>query len=204
MQLEIVENAISLPGCELRKNGLIISGELSHEKVVQITSALNAFEQCGQWWWGDFLCAVESEYGSTYDEGLKLASGYAYQTLANAKWVCSRFKLSLRRENLSFKHHVTALEECDGNPKAACHWLDKAEDNKWSVSEMRKQIRMQGSQHTERATQHPSFNPVGWLIEGKNFYQKKAATTPPSMWSQAEKEAFNEDFQWVEDIMSQF
>ena len=46
------------------------------------------------------------------------------QTLANEKYVSSRFEISRRRESLSFSHHseVAALE-----PKQQDDWLDKAE-----------------------------------------------------------------------------
>jgi hypothetical protein len=43
---------------------------------------------------------------------------------------------------LSFKHYKEALVETGYDVEAALGWLKEAEENNWSVSELRKQIRL--------------------------------------------------------------
>jgi len=78
----------------------------------------------------------EREYGKKYKEALD-ETGYAYQTLANIKYVSGRFGISQRRENLSWSHHavIAALESPEQD-----EWLDRAEQEGWSVKALRKQI----------------------------------------------------------------
>jgi hypothetical protein len=47
-----------------------------------------------------------------------------------------------RTFNISFKHYREAIMLTHHNVKAACDWLREAEENNWSVSQLRKQIRL--------------------------------------------------------------
>lgn len=53
---------------------------------------------------GDLMNAGLDQWGDMYDD-LMSATGYAYSTLSDAKYVCKYVPFSLRRENLSWTHH---------------------------------------------------------------------------------------------------
>lgn len=105
-----------------------------------------------RWWLGDWMVYGENtygdKYGDKYEEALEM-TGLAYQTLANIRWIALRFPVSRRRENLSWSHHEVVASFPD---EEAEKWLDLAEEQRWSVMELRQAIR--GEQQTKEA---PSF-----------------------------------------------
>lgn len=145
-ELAIVTNAITLPGCTLLRVGLQMDENLSDQQLSEIGRTLNAMQECGLWWWGDYLCQIERRKGEKYAEAVE-ESGYSYSALSDAKSVCSRIGLSSREEELSYTHHREALGECQGDAIKALHWLTQARANKWSVAEMRKAIRLANATH---------------------------------------------------------
>jgi len=56
--------------------------------------------------------------------------------------VCRTTPAEQRTFNLSFKHYREAIILTHHDVEAACVWLREAEENNWSVSELRKQIRL--------------------------------------------------------------
>jgi len=56
--------------------------------------------------------------------------------------VCRTIPPELPTYNLSFKHYREAILLTHHNVKAVCVWLQEAEENNWSVSQLRKQIRL--------------------------------------------------------------
>jgi N6-adenosine-specific RNA methylase IME4 len=69
---------------------------------------LQQMERAVMWWIGDWLRFGERKYGETYAQAIE-ATGYAHQTLRDAKWVAEAYSdLSLRKDNLSFTHHKEA------------------------------------------------------------------------------------------------
>jgi hypothetical protein len=60
-----------------------------------------------------------------------------------SRWnVCRTIPAEQRTFNLSFKHYREAILLTHRNVDAACVWLREAEKNNWSVSQFRKQIRL--------------------------------------------------------------
>jgi DNA modification methylase len=88
------------------------------------------------WWLGDWVRYGEARFGEQHRAVLE-ATGYKYQTIANAKWVASRIDCSRRRETLSFGHHaeVAALD-----PAAQSSWLTAAEREGWSLRTLRHRL----------------------------------------------------------------
>lgn len=85
---------------------------------------------------GDWLVRGERVYGKTY---VDLASEFdrKKKTLYNWKYVMSSVDISLRRENLSYKHYmiVAAMSYED-----QAIWLERASVNKWGATKMRDEI----------------------------------------------------------------
>jgi hypothetical protein len=64
------------------------------------------------------------------------------EAAAGSMDVCRMIPAEQRTSNLSFKHYREAITSTNHNVEAACGWLWKAEENNWSVSQLRKQIRL--------------------------------------------------------------
>jgi len=56
--------------------------------------------------------------------------------------VCHTIPAELRTFNVSFKHYREAILSTHHDVKTVCIWLREAEENNWSVSQLRKQIRL--------------------------------------------------------------
>lgn len=117
--------------------GLKLPKELSFKQWETLVAQLAMIAKASMWWWGDALAYGERKYGVMYQQALK-RSRYDYQTLADAKWVASRFQFSRRRENLPWSHHreVASLE-----PKQQDRMLDQAETEKLTRDDLRRAVR---------------------------------------------------------------
>lgn len=92
--------------------------------------------QTVQWWIGDWLLWGRHSYGEKFAQAV-VETGKAERTLANLQWTASAFDPSRRRESLKFGHHaeVAALPETDQDDL-----LDEAEDNGYSVKDLRERV----------------------------------------------------------------
>lgn len=141
-----------LPHVDIRPNGLIIPSDITEEQFREVGACLATIQRGLQWMWGDWLAfaeAGEKKKGLTASklciedsalyELAETVSGLSYQTLRTAKSVCSRIQLFRRRNSLYFGHHaeVSTIED----EAIQDEWLDLAEKNNWSVSELRMAMR---------------------------------------------------------------
>jgi hypothetical protein len=141
------------------------------------------------WWWGDALAYGEKNYGSTYTQALE-ESGYAYQSLAQAKAVSQRIEFSSRYKNLSWSHHAEVAFAFD-DPIDRATWLKRAETDGLSKSELRKAIRISKAEYkdepNEDAGQFAAIN-AAKLLSG--YFEREDVTT----WDQ-ERRLF-----WIADL----
>ena len=136
---------ITIPNIELmntinqgiKPNRLILPDNLEYEAWEEIGKYLVNFEKCVKWWIGDWLAYGEMNYGETYKQAEKV-TGLQYQTLARAKQVSSKVEFKRRRLNLSHAHHHEVAPLSPGNQT---RWLDKAEREGLSKSQLRQAIR---------------------------------------------------------------
>jgi hypothetical protein len=89
------------------------------------------------WWLGDWLIYGRNHYPDRYKRALAETS-FDYQTLRNYAWVAGKFHPSRRRDKLSFQHHA---EVAGMSVSEQDQWLTRAEQGRWTRSELRKQIR---------------------------------------------------------------
>jgi hypothetical protein len=130
------ETQLALPGIVTR-TGMDLRPGLSKSEWLEAGRVCALIETANRWWIGDFLTYGESTYGETYAEALDLFE-LDYTSLAHAKLVAGRFEFCRRRQNLSWTHHqvVAPLEE-----DLQEHWLTRAEENHWTVRELKARIR---------------------------------------------------------------
>jgi hypothetical protein len=117
--------------------GLQLPRRLSFERWLGIGRELSAVSTSAAWCLGDWLAYGERAYVGRYRQAIEQTS-LDYQTLRNYAWVAGRFELSRRRHTLSFGHHaeVAALVGPEQD-----FWLRKAEEHRWSVKNLRRQVR---------------------------------------------------------------
>ncbi len=99
---------------------------------------LGAIGRCSQWWIGDWVRYGTARWGERYVEASRI-TGYDVTSLRNMAWVASRFgNLSLRSDKLTWSHHVllAPLE-----PEDAQRWIERAAEERWSVSDLRVELR---------------------------------------------------------------
>lgn len=136
-----------LKSCQLTRNGLVVTDSMSMAEWLDVGTALRNCQGAVQWWIGDWLNYGERAYGEKYARALE-ETEYDYQTLRNYKYVSSQVELSLRKDNLSWNHHliIAPLE-----PDEQRSWLEQAEKNGWSVASLRAAIK------DSKNGKHPSW-----------------------------------------------
>lgn len=117
-------------------SGLELAEGLAFETWIEIGRNILDAQNTSRWWLADWLFYGETEYGRKYVEALEF-TGLAYQTLRNLNAIAGAFDLSRRRDKLSLGHHaeVASLE-----PDEQDLWLDRAEAEEWSRSELREAL----------------------------------------------------------------
>lgn len=118
------------------KRGLQFPRQLPFERWVRVGRQLSDIHTSSAWCLGDWLVFGEAAYSGRYRDAVELTC-LDYQTLRNYAWVARRFALSRRRDSLSFGHHaeVAALGEAEQG-----FWLRKAEELRWSVKRLRREL----------------------------------------------------------------
>jgi hypothetical protein len=113
--------------------GLRLRPGIEFEEWVKIGRQVANLQNATSWALGDWFFYGEWEYGSRYETAVA-ATGLAYQTLADLKYVAGRYEFSRRREGLSVSHHrelaSLPLPEQD-------RWLDLTERERWSREQLR-------------------------------------------------------------------
>jgi hypothetical protein len=138
---------VKIPFGEAQRNGLVILEGVSESDWKTIGHNLCRCKDSLNFWIGDWLNYGNAAYGAKYaiaidifkDEG---SAGYGLSegTLRNFASVASRIQMSLRRDKLSWSHHVAVADHFKED-KDKDVWLAKAVMNKWSVAELTKEIR---------------------------------------------------------------
>jgi len=105
-----------------------------------ISEGMIAREQkdTGQWTLGDLATNLTVEYGENTIGKFGYAIGVERKTLLNYRTVAERFEKLVREKyrKLSFSHFATLT----GTQKPEA-WLEKADDEEWSVETLRKQLK---------------------------------------------------------------
>jgi hypothetical protein len=117
--------------------GLQLAERLPFERWVSVGRQLSAMHSSSAWCLGDWLVYGQAAYARRYREAIEQTC-LDYQTLRNYAWVANRFTLSRRRDSLSFGHHaeLAALPQAEQD-----FWLRKADELRWPVKRLRREIR---------------------------------------------------------------
>lgn len=118
------------------KNKLVVLHNPTFDEWVRAGNVLHQIKDGLHFWIGDWLNYGEEHYGEKYSQAMDI-TGLEIGTLQNVCWVSRRIESSRRRESLSFGHHQN-VARMDNTQQEK--WLTEAENNKWSVSQMREEI----------------------------------------------------------------
>jgi len=145
-----------LPAGKVRvsASGLEFQGNLTWDEWIKVGRSLSGYLRSVHWWIGDWLNYGERRYGERYSQALS-ETGFSYDTLAQDKWVASRFPPEARRPVLSFSHHreVAKLPEPERHA-----WLEAAERRGLTSRELHEVVRstLQGPEATVQEAPHPN------------------------------------------------
>jgi hypothetical protein len=110
---------------------------LTHEQRVAIAQEIKDAEWGRQWIAGDVGNQWIAELGEEAEQYLS-DFGYQPESLANILRVCAAIKPPYRNGKLRYSHHVVVYQE---NREDMEMWLDKCEEEQWSVAEFRRQVK---------------------------------------------------------------
>lgn len=124
---------IEYSGFRLTKTRLKPIGKPTFKQWEECGKFIKKAEQSIQFWVGDWINYGEKSYGNKYTKALE-TTDYEQATLHNTSYVARKVEPSLRSEDLTFSHHK---EVAPLKPKEQKEFLDKAEKDKLSVSELK-------------------------------------------------------------------
>jgi len=151
--------AISTDSFKATPTGLIIVGTPPFEEWQGYGQGIDRVARGIQWIRGDWLNYGECAYGEKYAQALD--PDLEYQTKANEKWVAGSIQFSLRKDNLSFSHHmqVAALE-----PDQQREWLERAATENLSVHALREAVQGRGMAHVGyNSGENEWYTPVEYI-----------------------------------------
>ncbi|MFJ8166154.1 LmbU family transcriptional regulator [Streptomyces sp. NPDC096136] len=121
----------------LTRSGMAFAPAMPQRTWEEIGTQLRDLTSSSAWWLGDWLLFGENAYSGRYREAVE-RTGLDYQTLRNYAWVARRFEHGRRRDALSFAHHAEVARLA--RPEQD-YWLRRAEEQRWSRNELRRQLR---------------------------------------------------------------
>jgi hypothetical protein len=128
--------------------------QLERAEWVAIGRRLGGISRCNQWWLGDWIRYGAGKWGERYVRAAKI-TGYDPRSVANMSSIASAFELSRRREHLTWSHHAAVV----GLPRESQdEWLERAAAKRWSVADLRIELRAAQKKRVEIDAQ-PESNP---------------------------------------------
>jgi hypothetical protein len=81
-------------------------------------------------------------------------------------------------------------------------WLQKANDNEWTVSELRINMRKSLAEYNEIEDENvsSSFNLVAWSQEGIRWLKQESRKIPLDKWSDERKQLIKKDLEPIVEV----
>jgi hypothetical protein len=148
---------------------LTLPEAMQREQWIALWPRLQEVESAVNWMIGDWLNFGRRKYGEKYVAALEFTD-WQYQRLLNAAYICAHVPPSIRRPGLDYTHHavVAPLPEDD-----QVHYLDQAEQGKWTVSQLRVAVRRSQAIHKRSNAKVVGFVPSAWVAEFKRWARQQ-------------------------------
>lgn len=138
-QLDLRQLADMAPlGVEFHPAALVLDPDINYRNFEKLGARLGNFHDASKWWIGDWLLFGDDKFGEKMGQAME-ATGRAYHTLQNYRWVASKWAdRTRRRPTVAHSMHaeLAALP-----PDGQVEWLDKIETNDWKLDQLRVHLR---------------------------------------------------------------
>lgn len=111
--------------------------DLSEDEWLSTGRRLGSIGRGSKWWLGDWLCHGSNRWGDRFSEASR-ATGYDRGTLRSIAWIAARVDASVRRDKLTWDHHV-AVASLQSEQQEL--WLELAESDGLSADELKRKLR---------------------------------------------------------------
>ncbi len=186
MQLQL-----ELHGVQWLPHRLVIERDLAADELNSILSCVVSCHNASTWWSGDLLAYIHEHRG---EPAAREAARQFRDPIEiwDAMHVCEALNGN-RVENVGYKHHRAAVDECRGDGKAALNWILRARDEHWEISELRANIRRAlSASHLEQKTSR-RLTITSEIRRFSEALRELIAVRPVSMWTPEECKAFLAD-----------
>ncbi|MEL7234058.1 MAG: hypothetical protein AAGK74_06160, partial [Chloroflexota bacterium] len=143
--IEVYDNGIALGDRFLiSPTGLEVADNITRDEWVAFAEIINRFETSIQWIIGDWLLCGDNRKYMTWEQVAKhfFDGRYSFETLKKYARVARDFAPGIRIPDASFAHHQTVMDCCSSEEEYV-RWLELAVDQKWSVSQLRREIKQE-------------------------------------------------------------
>lgn len=182
--------------CELTTTAAKLKDGIEFDEWKKIGASLAKASRSLQWWIGDWLNYGVKEYGDKRALAIEHADIFGTQpdTVRQCMMVAER--VGTRVPSLSWTHH---REVCGLAPKEQKSWLNKADKERWSVSQLRQAIRSDGAEvvHDDTSRLAEEFNPVEFSVRTIQWFNSQP---PIAQWSPERREATKECLKPIVDM----
>lgn len=165
--------AIELAGAKATDQALLKLEGLSEDAHAAIRVPLRRLGQGYSWWVGDYALSCRNRFGDIYAKALAEDLRIDEAAVRSAADVAEFYDRAHRMPKLTFAHHSAAIRATGGvaTPAAiakAGAWLDRAQAESLSVSELRAAIIRAGATDAPPA-EPPEQNPFAPLDEADKW-----------------------------------
>lgn len=160
--LDRIRSTVCTPGIELTENAALFGDKITLGAVSDFLARFAAIEAACPWFIGDGINAYCDQRAKQlnrppeeipYHEELEPLIRREGRIIRYYRAVALAFDPGNRCRPLSWTHHLVAM---DAPPEKRGGWLQEAAANNWSVSDLRKRVRLSLATHTT-----PTTNPTG-------------------------------------------
>lgn len=200
--LDLIQHKIpGVPDAQIKPNAIIFAEEPTLESLNQLAASIKEVEGGTAWWLGDIGLRIQdikrrewiaanptltdelereagaARHAQAYTRGraeiLAIDAGYWKNCVSIARF----YEPSCRNDRLSVAHHVAAMKGAGGaagEKESALIWLEKAECNEWSASELRHHVNLSIAVHrnAEKAPLQQYYKALiaadDWAIKHQN------------------------------------
>ncbi len=187
--MQLQETIKPFQNCEVSPNSLALPDNLPMPQWLLIGESIKSIGEGCLWWLGDWLLGGVKQFGDramiAATEGTN--TGYSIAACKSAMQVSEKVSKNNRLFSLSWSHHreVAAL-----GAKEQKDWLKLAEENKWTVSELRQAIRQDNAHLTDGSEDGEPFAPIASLwMDALRPLRKRENEKPLTDWPDGEIKA---------------
>lgn len=179
--------------CALTPTAAKLKTGIDFDEWRKIGASLAKASRSLQWWIGDWLNYGVKEYGDKRALAIEHAAQFGVQADAIRYMMHVAEKVVTRVTSLSWSHH---REVCGLSPREQKQWLTKAQDEQWSVSDLRQALRQDGQEIAPELADASGFNPLRFALDFNRWAKQQDIAKMPK----PQREALKRELKPVVDM----